>query len=188
MKVYLFIVVSILVSSCASKYPKRVNLNEYEKGIEITDSNIVEEISIQNKCFMFDQTIPLNLPLIEERDSMVLYSYDRNDLSLIFDTKNKCKFDQPIFIEKIDSIFHWDGMKRLNIYKAKISVKARYICQDSFKTFSSTQEIKLRKHGKIVTLGLVGEEETKAMIAAVVVLAFDAAVSDIYSQINQHCQ
>jgi len=53
--------------------------------------------------------------------------------------------------------------------------------------FTSIKERKLKKHGKLVSLGVINEEKTQALIAATVVLAFDAAISDIYNQIKSQC-
>jgi hypothetical protein len=189
MKISLIIIFAIFVTSCASKYPMKMDIEDYEYGLKITNSTISTDGLFKSKCVEFTSEIPEMHKLKRVYDGETMYLFENKLLLKNYNVYASCGNEiNPILITDFNSSYSWDGMMRLNIYEAEVSLNADYSCKNKNRKFSSTQKSKLRKHGKMITLGLIGEEKTKAMIAAVVVLAFDAAVSDIYSQINQHCQ
>ncbi len=188
MKNKMLLFVTIFISSCASKYPMKMDLEDYKYGLKITNSQICTDGLFKSKCVEFSSEIPEVHNLKRVYDGEIMYLFENKLLLKNYNVNANCRDKiKPILITKFNSSYSWDGRMRLNYYSAKVSVEAVSDCNDLSEKFVSVQERSLKKHGKMITLGVIGERKTKAMISAVIVLAFDAAVTELYNQIEQQC-
>jgi len=178
-----------LLYGCVSKYPLKVNIDDYKNGLEITNS-IVKTRNIFNSkvCILLDSSIPITQELKDYYDKDVLYTFENKQLVEKYQNNDGCNSENIIKITNIESKYSWDGMMRLNLYKTEISLESTYKCNNKNIKFTAIKEKKLKKHGKLIGLGIINERKTQALIAATIVLAFDEAISDIYNQIKSQCE
>lgn len=184
----LYILISLgLLNGCVSKYPLKVNIDDYKKGLVLTNSIVKTRNIFNNKvCIVLDSSIPLTQELEDYNNKDVLYTFENKQLIEKYQN-NDCNPENIIKITNIESKYSWDGMMRLNLYKTLISLESTYKCDNKIIKLKAIKEKKLKKHGKIFELGIINEKNTKALIAATIVLAFDEAISDIYNQIKSEC-
>jgi hypothetical protein len=188
MRTYLILICVLFITSCAPKYPLKMNIDDYQKGLEITNSVISTENLFKDKCIKLDSNIPAIQMLKRQKDDETLYTFENEDLLKNYQLSNNCNSDNLIKVTNIRSKYSWYGRMRLNIYTGNVSLESTYYCNSKTTTFTSIKESQLKKHGKLITFGDIGEEKNQAMIAAVIVLAFDKAISDIYDQVKSKCK
>ena len=136
MKISIVLICMILVVSCTPKYPLKINIDDYELGLEITNSVISTETLFENKCIEFDSSIPSTQILNSQVDGEALYTFLNRVLLKNYNLGDECNTDNSIKITNIKSEYSWDGRMRLNYYNGKVSLESTYYCQDNNVTFS----------------------------------------------------
>jgi len=189
MKILYMVIPLSLLCGCVSKYPLKINIDDYKKGLEITNSIVpTENIFNDNICVEFDPSISIVQQLKRQIDDEVFYTFENRKLIKKYQNNDGCHSENSIRIINIESKESWDGMFRLNLYRAEISLETTFNCNNKISQFNSTQKSKLKKHGRLISMGIIKKNDELVLVAATVVLAFDEAISDIYKQIDKQCQ
>lgn len=58
MKGNLTLVCMLFIMSCSSKHPLKIDIDNFERGLEITNTVISTENLFENKCIKFDSGVP----------------------------------------------------------------------------------------------------------------------------------
>jgi len=185
MKNVLLTISFLLVVSCTPK-PNTIKLSNYQYGLEAAESiDLIDNLTpIGNFCL--ENNIESNeeqLLIPKKYYKYIHYKYELDEVISWLNNLNECGVDSPvIFFDKVVSNNKNYHKKRINEYSSYISLSTNYLCSLSSGKFISQASQKLTKHGLMLS-----EKKNQAIMSATVILAFHAAVSDIYDQIKRRC-
>jgi hypothetical protein len=186
MKYTLLLMTCIFVQSC-SKSIKTIKVSEnYQYGIKISDTSDLNigTFPMGGFCIKLDINSKNNNKPIK----YPYYNFEIEDVINLFNVLNSCKTGKEnLFIKSYESKHGYYGRARLNKYTTEITLEVAHKCEKGINVYSSFKKSSIEKHGKLISLGVISENNSQALIAATIFLSFYEALSEIINKINKDC-
>lgn len=180
--------------SCAKPPPIQLSLDNYFAGVDKADNIKLPDIKSINKynvCVEFEQSIENKqylFPISRKHGNPFDYFYLTSDLGERYNKGINCLSKNTVKVSLLQSELIWDTIFRQNSYEISFFLESKIKCKNSFVTLSSLGKQILVKHGKVIALGMVNQEDSTAVISATILLAFDKAINSLHEKITQTCQ
>jgi hypothetical protein len=114
---FLYVIISLLLVSCASRSADIVIFVEKkDKGTELSSFKAIDEYSFSSGYdrFNYDPIKPYEIPLYNDMDSILYYDsnvyVNPSGLIIFQQPYNKCNFPQPLDKYYFDIDFSWAGI------------------------------------------------------------------------------